>query len=228
MDIDEERPRIALHFARSDRGERARRRPGTGDARRLAHQVATARVFGIDLHVADATGTAQSRQCVAAARRGAGKPRSRGQGEAQNPAMTLSGNAQLVADVFAELAKGNGAAFWDACHDDVVWRTIGTGSWSGEFAGKQTIIDEIFRPLGRALAERATIPTRLIDGGDVVVLQARGRNLTRDGRRYDNDYAFVITFRDGKIARYEEYCDTELIARVLPDRIAAKSMPKSG
>jgi ketosteroid isomerase-like protein len=132
----------------------------------------------------------------------------------------LSPNAQLVSDVFAEVAKGNGAAFWEACHDDVVWRTIGTGSWSGEFAGKQAVIDEIFRPLGRALAERATMPTRLIDGGDVVVLQARGRNLTRDGQRYDNDYAFVIHLRDGRIARFEEYCDTELIARVLPDRRA--------
>jgi ketosteroid isomerase-like protein len=140
----------------------------------------------------------------------------------------LSRNAQLVSDVFAEVAKGNGAAFWDACHDDVVWRTIGSGSWSGEFAGKQTIVEEIFRPLGRALVERATVPTRVIDGGDVVVLQARGKSLTRDGRRYDNDYAFVIHFRDGKIARYEEYCDTELIARVLPDRVAAKSMPKAG
>jgi len=135
----------------------------------------------------------------------------------------LSPNAQLVSAIFEEVARGNGAAFWEACHDDIVWRTIGEGSWSGEFVGKQTIIDEIFRPLGRVLVERAT---RLIDGGDVIVLQARGRNLTRDGQRYDNDYAFVIHFRDGKIARYEEYCDTDLIARVLPDRIAAKSMSK--
>lgn len=139
---------------------------------------------------------------------------------------SLSANAQLVSHVFDEIAKGNGAPFWDACHDDVVWRTIGQGSWSGEFAGKQTIIEEIFRPLNRVLVERATIPTRLIDGGDVIVLQARGKNLTRDGQRYDNDYVFVIHFEGGKIVRYEEYCDTELIARVLPDRIAAKSLPK--
>jgi len=138
----------------------------------------------------------------------------------------LSANAQLVATIFEEVSKGNGAPFWDACHEDVVWRTIGSGSWSGEFVGKQAVVDEIFRPLNRALAQRATIPTRVIDGGDVIVLQARGSNLTRDGQRYDNDYAFVIHFRDGKIAKYEEYCDTELIARVLPDRYAAKSMLK--
>ena len=139
----------------------------------------------------------------------------------------LSPNAQLVSAIFAEVAKGNGAPFWDACHEDLVWRTIGAGSWSGEFVGKQTIIEEIFRPLNRALVERATIVTSVIDGGDVIVVQPRGKNLTRDGQRYDNDYAFVIHFRDGKIARYEEYCDTDLIARVLPDRIAAKSIPKA-
>jgi len=139
---------------------------------------------------------------------------------------TLSRNAQLVSDIFDEVAKGNGAPFWNACHDDIVWRTIGGGSWSGEFVGKQTIIEEIFRPLNRALVERATTPTRVVDGGDVVVVQARGRNLTHDGQRYDNDYAFIIHFRDGKIARYEEYCDTDLIARVLPDRNAAKLLPK--
>lgn len=138
----------------------------------------------------------------------------------------LSRNAQLISDIFEEVAKGNGAPFWEACHDDIVWRTIGQGSWSGEFVGKQTIIDEIFRPLNRVLVERSTIPTRVVDGGEVVVVQARGRNLTRDGLRYDNDYAFVIHFKDGKIVRYEEYCDTELISRVLPDRNAAKVLPK--
>jgi hypothetical protein len=46
------------------------------------------------------------------------------------------------------------APFWDACDDNLVWRTIGEGSWSGEFTGKQTIINEIFRPLNRVLVER--------------------------------------------------------------------------
>jgi ketosteroid isomerase-like protein len=132
--------------------------------------------------------------------------------------MTQSPNAQLVAHLFDEVAKGNGAPFWDACHDDLLWRTIGEGSWSGEFRGKQTVIDEIFRPLNRALGIRATIPTRVIDGGDIIVVQARGQNLARNGARYDNDYCFVIHFRDGKIAVYEEYCDTDLIERALPRR----------
>jgi len=140
----------------------------------------------------------------------------------------MSTNASLVSAIFDELAKGNGRPFWDACHDQLVWRTIGSGSWSGEFIGKQTIIDEVLRPLSVALAQRATVASRVIDGGDVVVVQANGSNVTRDGRRYENDYVFVIHFAEGKIVRYEEYCDTELITRILGDRLAAKSMVKPG
>ena len=93
--------------------------------------------------------------------------------------------------------------------------------------GKQVIIEKIYRPLNRALAERATVATRIVDGGDVIVVQAKGNHLTRAGQRYDNDYVFVIHFKDAMIVRYEEYADTELMARVLPDRIASKALPKS-
>jgi ketosteroid isomerase-like protein len=134
--------------------------------------------------------------------------------------MPLSPNAQLVAHAFAEVAKGNNTPWLEALHDDAVYRTIGTGAWSGVVTGKANILNEIFRPLGRRLASRQTIATRIIDGGDVVVVQAQGRNLTRTGVPYNNDYCFVIGFKDGKMFNYEEYCDTQLIANVLGDRMA--------
>ncbi len=132
--------------------------------------------------------------------------------------MPLSSNAQLVTHIFDEVTRGNGAPFWDACADTLVWRTIGHNSWSGEFRGKATVIDEIFRPLRRRLATQATIPTRIIDGGDIIVVQARGRNVTHTGLPYENDYCFVIHFEDGRIAHYEEYCDTELVTSILGER----------
>jgi ketosteroid isomerase-like protein len=141
---------------------------------------------------------------------------------------TPSTNASLIAAIFEELAKGNGAPFWNACHDELVWRTIGSSSWSGEFRGKQTIIEEVLRPLNAVLEKRATVATRVIDGGDVVAVQAKGNNVARDGRRYDNDYVLVFHMADGKIVRYEEYCDTELISTVLGDRLVAKSLVKTG
>jgi len=134
--------------------------------------------------------------------------------------MPLSANAQLVTHIFNEVAAGRADAWIEALHDDAEYRTIGAGSWSGTFRGKANIINDIFRPLRKRLASRHTEATRIIDGGDVVVVQARGKNLTHSGVAYDNDYVFVIGFKDGKMHRYEEYCDTELIANVLGDRMA--------
>lgn len=127
----------------------------------------------------------------------------------------LSSNAQLVFNIFDEIAKNNCAPFLEVCHDDVVGHNIDEGSWSGESASKQTIIDKIFRPLNRMRVERGTIFTRPVDGDDVIGLQAKEMKLTCDGRQYENDYVFAIPFDGGKIIRYEEYCDTELIAWVL-------------
>lgn len=39
-----------------------------------------------------------------------------------------SSNAQTTAPIYDELSRGNGQPFWDARHDDLVWRTLGEGS----------------------------------------------------------------------------------------------------
>lgn len=46
----------------------------------------------------------------------------------------------------------------------------------------------------------------LIDGGDRIVVEGRSHGTYRSGRPpYDNHYIFVITVRDGRIARWSEF-----------------------
>lgn len=44
--------------------------------------------------------------------------------------------------------------------------------------------------------------------GDRVALEARSAMTATDGREYSNSYHFLVEFRDGKIVRVKEYCDT--------------------
>jgi uncharacterized protein len=57
-------------------------------------------------------------------------------------------------------------------------------------------------------------PTMTILGvaadGDRVAVEAAGKSLLTNGKRYDNYYHFVILFRDGLICTVKEYCDTKL------------------
>ena len=52
-------------------------------------------------------------------------------------------------------------------------------------------------------------PRRLTAEGPVAVLETRFRATLANGRRYENDYCFVIEVQDGRIHRMHEYMDTQ-------------------
>ncbi len=131
----------------------------------------------------------------------------------------MSRNADIIAHIFSETAKGNGEPYVAALADDATFRTIGSNSWSTTFHGKDAILNDLFGRLRTKLKGRnVCAPSRIHDAGEFVIVQANGQNLTRDGQPYENDYCFVIRMRDGKMVEIEEYCDTELVAAVLGPR----------
>ena len=54
-------------------------------------------------------------------------------------------------------------------------------------------------------------PVEYIAEGDRVAVEAKSHGELTDGRFYENQYHFVFTVRDGKIAAVREYNDTDLV-----------------
>lgn len=128
----------------------------------------------------------------------------------------MSTNKDLIARAFEGLAAGDGAALVGMMADDVVWTVTGTTAWSGVLRGKGEVITKLLMPLGAQLANRPTvIPRRLIAEGDLVVVEANGRNTTHTGKDYSNTYCFVIRLAEGQIREVTEYLDTALLASAL-------------
>ena len=118
--------------------------------------------------------------------------------------------------VFAQTAKGDGRPFLDAFAEDASWTVTGTTGWSKTYRGKTAILSDLIAPLRRVLAPPLkTHARRIIDAGDIVVVEARGENVTRDGKPYENNYCYVFEFRDGQVAALTEYADTELFRSAL-------------
>jgi uncharacterized protein len=136
--------------------------------------------------------------------------------------MTTS-NKQIVEDVFAELAKGNGRPFIDGMADDFTWTMPGQGTWSGTWRGKQAVREQLLGPLF-ARFEGAYIneAVRIVAEGDIVVVECRGKVTTKTGQPYNNNYCMVFRLQGGKLRELTEYMDTELAAQVL----GAPSMPR--
>jgi uncharacterized protein len=125
-------------------------------------------------------------------------------------------NKQLMQRIFAGLAEGDGRLFIDSLADDFRWTLIGTTEWSRTYEGKQTVVDELLRPLFAQFETRYTNTARLfVAEGDHVVVECRGQVVTKDGAPYNNTYCWVCRITDGRLRELTEYCDTELIATAL-------------
>lgn len=54
-----------------------------------------------------------------------------------------------------------------------------------------------------------------IAAGEWVVTEANGHGVTKKGRDYNNRYCHLWQVRNGKIVKFIEYNDTDLVNRVL-------------
>ena len=132
--------------------------------------------------------------------------------------MSAAANKQLMQQVFAELAKGNGKPFVDAMADDFRWTITGTTPWSKTYDGKQTVLNDLMQPLFSQFADRYTnTAQRFIAEDDYVVVECRGRVTTKAGKPYNNAYCYVCLMAGGKMRELTEYLDTELVATALAD-----------
>jgi len=126
--------------------------------------------------------------------------------------MSAAENKQIISNMFAELAKGNGAAFLDTMADDVKYTLQGKTKFSGTMNGKQEVIAKLLGPLGAALEGGiALTPHNFIAEGDYVVMLANGKATTKGGKPYNNSYCHVFRIAGGKVTEINEYLDTALV-----------------
>lgn len=130
--------------------------------------------------------------------------------------MSALHNKKLIWGIFAELSLGKTRAFTEALADDVRWTFPGNWSWSGTWAPKTAVLDELLGPLMAQFAgSYRSEADFILAEGDRVVVQAHGHATTTRGDAYDQAYLYIFRIRDGRITEVIEHCDTALVERVL-------------
>ena len=130
--------------------------------------------------------------------------------------MSAIENKQLMQQVFAELAKGNGKPFVDAMADDFCWTITGSTPWSKTYVGRQAVLKDLMQPLFAQFAGRyINTAERIIAEDDHVVIECRGRVTTKTGKPYNNTYCYVCRMAGGKMRELTEYLDTQLVTTAL-------------
>lgn len=122
----------------------------------------------------------------------------------------------LVQKFLAARVAGDREAIAALLADDASWRLPPTATF-GPFIGREDVANALAGGVTGTIFDVSTIRRdvhKMIVEGDTAVVQQRLSATTLKGREYVNEYCWVYTCRDGKIALLEEYADTLLAARV--------------
>ena len=119
------------------------------------------------------------------------------------------GQVEIVRREYAALAARDWAALADLCHPDIEYETLKTAPGvSGCYRGLQEIT-EFFDSWSDLYAEFRVEAVEIVDAGDQVVTVERQKARGLKGSDADSwihdSFACLISFKDGKIWRVEEF-----------------------
>ena len=130
--------------------------------------------------------------------------------------METEDTRRLIEEYYATLPTGDRAKLASLLAEDVEWYPPESAPLP-PVKGREAVTAELGGDTPKRIFQmrtfRLTVHKMIADGDTAVVQQAISAT-TRDGKQYDNEYCWVYTCRDGRIAQMMEYADTRKAAAI--------------
>jgi len=125
-------------------------------------------------------------------------------------------NEQIVRQFFETLSSGDLEKLRMMLHEQATWSIMVTGiQGAGEKHGRKAIIDDFLKPVREGLFEprdpKVLIQTLILQG-PLAAVEAKGLGKMKNGKEYNNRYAFMIEIKDDKIFSLHEYMDSYYVS----------------
>ena len=133
--------------------------------------------------------------------------------------MSTEANKQIAKKLLAELSAGNLDGFFACLTPDATWTVMGKPE-SFALAGTRDMkqMKELLSGVSGSLeGPLAVTPIAMTAEGNRVAVEAKSSADLKNGRKYRNEYHFLLECRDGKIASVKEYLDTQHAKEILVD-----------
>ena len=125
--------------------------------------------------------------------------------------MSAQRNKEVAAELFARFTRSDIPGVLALMTDDVVWRIPGKpelSSAAGDY-GKERIGRLFNRMLSQLEAGLKMTVLGSIAEGESVAVEVESSGDLKNGRRYRQQYHFLLAFRDDRISAVREYLDTQ-------------------
>ena len=133
---------------------------------------------------------------------------------------TETRNKAVIERSFNAWRDGTGGPY-DLLAEDATWTLVGRSMASKTYDSREAFLRDVIRPFNA----RMSVPLRpeirnLYADGDTVIVFFTAGGTARDGKPYQNTYAWFLTLRDNQIVRAFAFFDSvefnELWTRVSP------------
>jgi uncharacterized protein len=128
--------------------------------------------------------------------------------------MQEASNTKVVQEIYAAFGRGDVPMLLSFLADDIVWHGVyGTGAHvptSGERRGKAAVA-QFFDQVAKHVSFTRFEPKEFVATGDKVVTLGRYAATTSAKKHFESDFAMVFTVHNGKVTRFQEFCDSAAI-----------------
>lgn len=124
---------------------------------------------------------------------------------------------ETVEAFYNAIARGDVAHVLALLHPELEWTEAeGFPYYSGTWRTPQAVVDNLLVPLGRDWDGFAAAPHDFIADGDrIIALGVYSGTAKATGKSMRAPFAHVWRVREGKLARFDMYTDTALVAAAL-------------
>lgn len=124
--------------------------------------------------------------------------------------MSVEENKEVVRQFLAKFGTGDTQGLIDSLTEDATWWIGGKPDQLPQAGTKsKEEISAVLRGIGAKIPDGIDMRIRgMIGEGDKVAAEVEAHGSVTNGRLYNNEYHFLFTIRDGRIAALKEYNDT--------------------
>src|ERR1700724_3469995 len=128
--------------------------------------------------------------------------------------MSTEENVQIVKDFFAAMGSHNKQDLLALVAEDIEWIIPGEG-WplAGTHRGHAELAAVLKKASEEVKTQYPNPPEFVAQRDRVMVVSVATGKIKATNRPFKDEWVFDITVRDGKVARIQEYIDTQALAR---------------
>jgi ketosteroid isomerase-like protein len=128
----------------------------------------------------------------------------------------MRNNLQIIREHYAASGRGDLKGMLADLAPDAAWTEMAGFPYAGTYIGPQAVADGVFKRIGNDWDGYTFTLERLLDAGDAIVAIGRysGR-FKRTRKSFQCRVAHVWQLSGGKIRKFEQFCDTRLVAEAM-------------